>query len=220
MRVVLLGGPKFGLAFRSKRVTVPRTHFLYAVVQYTQVRTSTAVSSQSTSSEPRNLAASPQPSGRGINPGTMEITTSTGVRGTALSGGPPTKATDDGSPPLTGKAPAEALSVGGEKPTTTQAPADDVRIAAARAIALLRSGEDGSIPQVDAEALFKYLVDKEDTEAMETFYDHVFGLPAQMHLGKLIGEQGAVGNSIYKKVEEGPRRSQLSVPTDGSDGAA
>ena len=46
----------------------------------------------------------------------MEITTSTGVRGTALSGGPPTKATDDGSPPLTGKAPAEALSVGGEKP--------------------------------------------------------------------------------------------------------
>ena len=50
----------------------------------------------------------------------MEITTSTGVRGTALSGGPPTKATDDGSPPLTGKAPAEALSVGGEKPTTTQ----------------------------------------------------------------------------------------------------
>ena len=59
----------------------------------------------------------------------MEITTSTGVRGTALSGGPPTKATGDGSPPLTGKAPAEALSVGGEKPTTTQAPADDVRIA-------------------------------------------------------------------------------------------
>ena len=65
MRVVLLGGPKFGLAFRSKRVTVPKTHFLYAVVQYTQVRTSTAVSSQSTSGEPRNLAASPQPSGRG-----------------------------------------------------------------------------------------------------------------------------------------------------------
>ena len=57
----------------------------------------------------------------------MEITTSTGVRGTALSGGPPTKATDDGSPPLTGKAPAEALSVVGEKPTTTQAPADDLR---------------------------------------------------------------------------------------------
>ena len=51
--------------FYSKRVTVPKTHFLYAVVQYTQVRTSTTVSSQSTSSEPRNLAASPQPSGRG-----------------------------------------------------------------------------------------------------------------------------------------------------------
>ena len=133
----------------------------------------------------------------------MEITTSTGVRGTALSGGPPTKATDDGSPPLTGKAPAEALSVVGEKPTTTQAPADDLRIAAARAVTLLRSGEDGSIPQEDAEALFKYLVDNKLTEEMETFYDHVFGLPAQMHLGKLIGEQGAVGNSIYKKVEEG-----------------
>ena len=55
------GGPKFGLTFHSKRVTVPRTHFLYAVVQYTQVRTSTTVSSQSTSGEPRNLAASPQP---------------------------------------------------------------------------------------------------------------------------------------------------------------
>ena len=51
----------------------------------------------------------------------METTTSTGVRGTALSGGPPTKATDDGSLPLTGKAPAEALSVGGEKPTTPHA---------------------------------------------------------------------------------------------------
>ena len=63
----------------------------------------------------------------------MEITTSTGVRGTALSGGPPTKATDDGSPPLTGKAPAEALSVGGEKPTTTQAPAEDLALCAGAA---------------------------------------------------------------------------------------
>ena len=59
------GGPKFGPSFSVRRVTVPKTHFLYAVVQYTQVRTSTAVSSQSTSGEPRNLAASPQPSGRG-----------------------------------------------------------------------------------------------------------------------------------------------------------
>ena len=55
------GGPKFGPSFSVRRVTVPKTHFLYAVVQYTQVRTSTAVSSQSTSGEPRNLAASPQP---------------------------------------------------------------------------------------------------------------------------------------------------------------
>ena len=130
----------------------------------------------------------------------MEITTSTGVRGTALSGGPPTKATDDGSLPLTGKAPAEAPSVGGEKPTTTQAPADDVRIAAARAVALLRSGEDGSIPQEDAEALFKYLVDNKDTEAMQTFYDHVFGLPAQMHLGKLIGEKGAEAARVQRTI--------------------
>ena len=74
MRVVLLGGPKFGLVFRSKRVTVPKTHFLYAVVQYTQVRTSTTVSSQSTSSEPRNLAASPQPRKWELAAETAEVT--------------------------------------------------------------------------------------------------------------------------------------------------
>ena len=61
----------------------------------------------------------------------MENSTTTGIRGTILSGGPPTKTTGDGSSPLTGEEPAVALSVGGEKPTTTQAPADGPRITAA-----------------------------------------------------------------------------------------
>ena len=50
---------------------------------------------------------------------------------------------------------------------------------------LLRSGEEGSIPQEEAEALFKYLVDKKDTEAMETFYDHVFGLACPRFINRL-----------------------------------
>ena len=79
----------------------------------------------------------------------METTTSTGVRGTALSGGPPTKAAGDGPPPLTGKTPAEALSASGEKPSAGDRPPRDPHIAAAAgaAVALLRSGEDGYIDQ-------------------------------------------------------------------------
>ena len=135
----------------------------------------------------------------------MEITTSTGVRGTALSGGPPTKATGDGSPPLTGKTPAEALSASGEKPSAGDRPPRDPHIAAAAgaAVALLRSGEDGYIDQQDAESLFEFLVDDKLAEKAEAFYGNYFVTPVLLHLAKLIEEHGAVGNSIYKKVEAG-----------------
>ena len=131
----------------------------------------------------------------------MEATTSTGVRGTALSGGPPTKATGDGSLPLTGKAPAEAPSVSGEKPSAGDRPPRAA--AAGAAVALLRSGEDGSISQEDAESLFKYLVDNKLAEKAEAFYGNYFVTPVLLHLAELIKEHGAVDNSIYKKVEEG-----------------
>ena len=75
----------------------------------------------------------------------MEITTSTGVRGTALSGGPPTKATDDGSLPLTGKAPAEALSVGGEKPRLFRDPSSNKQIDFASCPALCAGAAGGRI---------------------------------------------------------------------------
>ena len=131
----------------------------------------------------------------------MEITTSTGVRGTALSGGPPTKAAGDGPPPLTGKTPAEALSASGEKPSAGDRPPRAA--AAGAAVALLRSGEDGSISQEDAESLFKYLVDNTLAEKAEAFYGNYFVTPVLMHLAELIEEHGAVDNSIYKKVEAG-----------------
>ena len=125
----------------------------------------------------------------------MEITTSTGVRGTALSGGPPTKAAGDGPPPLTGKTPAEALSASGEKPSAGDRPPRAA--AAGAAVALLRSGEDGSISQEDAESLFKYLVDNKLAEKAEAFYGNYFVTPVLLHLAELIEEHGAVDNSIY-----------------------
>ena len=108
----------------------------------------------------------------------METTTSTGVRGTALSGGPPTKAAGDGPPPLTGKTPAEALSASGEKPSAGDRPPRAA--AAGAAAALLRSGEDGSISQEDAESLFKYLVDNTLAEKAEAFYGNYFVTPVLM----------------------------------------
>ena len=111
-----------------------------------------------------------------------------------------------------------------QKPPTAQASAGDLQKNAAAQ--KLRSGEDGSIPQEDADALRRFLVDNKLTKDEETFYENIFADPAHLHLGAAISNAsstqlrvtGLPQGTMRRRVTT--RRHRTDAPRVTGDAAA